>query len=177
VPAGEALSRSAALPGDDVWVSGELGGASLGIVHPGIEEAAMRLHRPQPRVELGMRLRPLAHAAIDVSDGLAGDLGHILERSGVSAVLEYAAIPKAKAFAALGDAMLEQECVLSGGDDYELLFTAPRPARSELESLSGELGVALSRIGVIRAGAPRLTVLDSAGRPMSYRAGYDHFAR
>ena len=79
VPPDMALERGGARPGDEVWVSGELGGASLALVHPEIAEAARRLHRPEPRVELGERLRRLAHAAIDVSDGLAGDLGHILE--------------------------------------------------------------------------------------------------
>ena len=83
VPPGMALERSGARAADDIWVSGELGGAALGLAHPEIAEAAKRLHLPQPRVELGERLRRLAHSAIDVSDGLAGDLGHIAERSGV----------------------------------------------------------------------------------------------
>lgn len=175
VPPGLALARSAARAGDDVWVSGELGGASLALVHPEIAEAAERLHRPEPRVELGERLRHLAHAAIDVSDGLAGDLAHILERSGVAAVVDYERIPKSSAFKELKLPDLEKDCVLSGGDDYELLFTAPREHRAGIESLARELALALTRIGEIRPGASRLEVLDAGGKPMAVRAGYDHF--
>lgn len=175
VPPGLALERAGARPGDDIWVSGELGGAALGLVHPENPEAAKRLHLPEPRVELGERLRRLAHAAIDLSDGLAGDLGHVLERSRVGAVVEYERIPKSSAFAKLNDPGLEKDCVLSGGDDYELLFTAPREHRSELEALAAELKLALTRIGAIEAGAARLAVLDAQGRPLAHRAGFDHF--
>jgi len=175
VPSGLALYRGGARPGDDIWVSGELGGAALALVHPEIREAALRLHRPEPRVELGERLRGLAHAAIDVSDGLAGDLQHILERSQVGAMVHYAHVPRSAAFAKLDDQDLERDCVLSGGDDYELLFTAARERRAELEALSGELGIALTRIGAIRKGAPELVVLDSQGKPMAHRGGFDHF--
>jgi len=177
VPPGLALERAGARPGDDVWVSGELGGAALGLVRPEIAEAAKRLHLPEPRVELGERLRRLAHAAIDVSDGLAGDLAHILERSNVGASVEYARIPKCAAFAKLGDPELEKNCVLSGGDDYELVFTAPRAHRPELESLARELGLALTRIGEIHGGTPQLAVLDAQGKPLAHRGGFDHFAR
>jgi len=179
VPAGVALYRSAARPGDDLWVSGELGGAALALRRPEraaqFPELAKRLHEPEPRVELGERLRGIAHAAIDVSDGLAGDLGHILERSRVGAVVDYARIPRAAAFASVGDAALERDCVLSGGDDYELVFTAATDERTALDALSRELGLALTRIGAIAAGASRLVVRDAHGAPMSYRGGYDHF--
>jgi thiamine-monophosphate kinase len=175
VPPGLALERAGARPGEDIWVSGELGGAALGLVHPENPEAAKRLHLPEPRVELGERLRRLAHAAIDLSDGLAGDLGHILERSRVGAVVEYERIPKSSAFAKLSDPELEKDCVLSGGDDYELVFTAPREHRSELEALAAELKLALTRIGTIEAGAARLAVLDAQGRPLAHRGGFDHF--
>ena len=177
VPPGMALERSGARPGDDIWVSGELGGAALGLVHPEIAEAAKRLHRPEPRVELGERLRRLAHAAIDVSDGLAGDLGHILERSQVAARVEYERIPRCASFRTLKADELEKDCVLSGGDDYELLFTAPRAHRPELEALAAELKLALTRIGAIEAGAARLTVLAADGRPIAYRGGFDHFEK
>jgi len=173
VPAGVALYRAAARPGDDIWVSGELGGAALALEHPQITAAAKRLHEPEPRVELGERLRGLAHAAIDVSDGLAGDLGHILERSRVGAVIEYARIPRNAFFEKFRD--LEKDCVLSGGDDYELVFTAPQARRGEIEALSRELGLALSRIGSIQAGESKLTVLDAQAKPMSFRPGFDHF--
>jgi thiamine-monophosphate kinase len=174
VPPGMALERSGARPGDDIWVSGELGGAALGLAHPEIAEAAKRLHLPQPRVELGERLRRLAHAAIDVSDGLAGDLGHIVERSRVSATVEYARIPRSSSFEKLKASELEKDCVLSGGDDYELAFTAPRAHRAELEALGAELKLALSRIGTIEAGSG-LHILDAKGRPLAYRGGFDHF--
>jgi len=175
VPPGLALGRSAASPGDDVWVSGELGGAALALVHPEIAEAAQRLHWPEPRVELGERLRHLAHAAIDISDGLAGDLGHIVKRSQVVATVEYERIPRPSAFEQLGAPELERDCVLSGGDDYELLFTAPSENRAELEALAAELKLKLTRIGTIAAGAARLTVLDARGRALAHRGGYDHF--
>jgi thiamine-monophosphate kinase len=178
VPAGLALYRSGARAGDDIWVSGELGGAALALQRPEraarFSNLARRLHEPEPRVELGERLRGVAHAAIDVSDGLAGDLGHILERSGVGAVVDYALIPRPASFAFAGDQQLERDCVLSGGDDYELLFTAPSSKRAALAALAQELGVALTRIGAIDASGS-LTVRDARGKPMPYRAGYNHF--
>jgi thiamine-monophosphate kinase len=175
VPAGVALYRSGARAGDDVWISGELGGAALALRRPDIAAAARRLHEPEPRVELGERLRGLAHAAIDVSDGLVGDLGHILERSRVGAVLDYARIPRAAALAELHDAQLERDCLLSGGDDYELAFTAALESRSAIEALARELDLALTRIGRIEGEAGALVVRDAHGQPMRYRGGYDHF--
>jgi thiamine-monophosphate kinase len=178
VPAGVAMYRAGARQGDDIWVSGELGGAALALAHPEIAAVAGRLHRPEPRVELGERLRGLAGAAIDVSDGLAGDLVHILERSQVGAVLEYASIPRPAEFEKFRG--LERDCVLSGGDDYELLFTAGAQQRREIEALARELKIPLTRIGAIRpnaaAGAAKLVVLDAAGKPMAHRGGFDHFA-
>jgi thiamine-monophosphate kinase len=177
VPSSVALYRAGARPGDDIWVSGDLGGAALGLVHPEIAGAAKRLNEPEPRIELGERLRGLANAAIDVSDGLAGDLGHILERSRVGAVLEYSLIPKHPAFKNIKDPQLERSCVLSGGDDYELIFTAPPARRADLESLSRELGLALTRIGAIQAGEAKLTVLDAKGKAMKVEPAFDHFRK
>jgi thiamine-monophosphate kinase len=178
VPSGVAMYRAGARPGDDIWVSGELGGAALALAHPELAAEfpllAHRLHRPEPRVELGERLRGLAHAAIDVSDGLAGDLGHILERSQVGAVVEYAKIPRPAAFERFR--ALEADCVLSGGDDYELLFTAAHPQRREIEALSRELKIPLTRIGGIQAGTAKLQVLDASGKTIVHRGGYDHFS-
>jgi thiamine-monophosphate kinase len=176
VPAGVALFRGGARPGDDIWVSGALGGAALALVHPEIDAAAARLQRPEPRVELGERLRGLATAAIDVSDGLTSDLGHILERSQVGAIVQYAQVPRDGAFAAVANEALERDCVLSGGDDYELAFTAPPARRADLAALGAELALPLTRIGAIQAGAARLQVLDAAGRAVAYRRGFDHFA-
>jgi thiamine-monophosphate kinase len=187
VPAGLSLLRGGAQPGDDIWVSGELGGAALGLaclqgragLPPAAEQAVLaRLHAPEPRVALGERLRGLASAAIDVSDGFAGDLGHILERSDAGALVHYAQLPRAAAFAALSDPQLEAQCVLSGGDDYELVFTAAQAARAEIESLGRELGLALARVGAIQPspGGRRLQVLDAQGKPLPPAGGFDHFA-
>jgi len=168
VPHGLALFRAGAAPGDDIWVSGELGGAALGLAQPANAAAAQRLHEPEPRVELGERLRGIANAAIDVSDGFAQDLGHILERSGVGAVVEYERLPK---FAGATAAQ-----VLSGGDDYELVFTARQEKRAEVEALSRELGLALCRAGSIQKGEPKLLVLGRDGAPVAPGRGFDHFA-
>ena len=181
VPQSVALFRAGARPGDDLWVSGELGGAALALVHPEIAaqfpEIAKRLHQPEPRVELGERLRGVANAAIDVSDGLAGDLGHILERSRVGATVEYPLIPRSPAFRKLENPDLERDCVLSGGDDYELLFTAAAARRADLEALSRELALPLTRIGAIQSGEARLTVLDARRQPMQVKPAFDHFKK
>jgi thiamine-monophosphate kinase len=168
-PSGKALTRAGARPGDDLWVSGQLGGAALALMHPEIAAAASRLHEPQPRVELGQALRGIASAAIDVSDGLAGDLGHVLERSGVGAVVRYDRIPKDPCFGKLADETLERQCVLSGGDDYELLFTAPKEKRTSVEKMPD-----VSRIGEIVAGES-LQILDRDGKPIPHKGGFDHF--
>jgi thiamine-monophosphate kinase len=176
LPSGVALYRSAAKAGDDIWVSGELGGAALALRHPDIAEAKKRLDWPEPRVELGERLRGLARAAIDVSDGLAGDLGHIVERSQVAAVVEYERIPRPAVFKTIEPA-LERECLLSGGDDYELVFTAPASRRDAIVALGRELGLVLTRIGAIETGEPRVVVRDAKGEPIAHRGGYDHFTQ
>ncbi|HWA38458.1 MAG TPA: thiamine-phosphate kinase [Burkholderiales bacterium] len=167
LPAGSALTRGGARAGDDVWVSGPLGGAALALVHPEIASAAQRLHEPQPRVALGQKLRGLASACIDVSDGLAADLGHILERSGVGARVEYERIPKEDSLKDHPD--LARRCVLSGGDDYELLFTVPAAKRKDAEALGA------TRIGEIVAGRD-LAILDASGLPIPHQGGFDHFA-
>ena len=175
VPAGLALFRAGAGPGDDIWVSGELGGAALGLAKPEIAAAAKRLEEPEPRVELGERLRGIASAAIDVSDGFAQDLGHILDRSGVGAIVEYRLLPQPVDVKRIQDKELQARLVLSGGDDYELVFTAPQGVRAEVTALSSELKLTLSRVGSIQVGEPRLLVLDSQGRPMAVAHGFDHF--
>ncbi len=178
VPAGAALLRSGARPGDEIWISGTLGQAAQGLAHlqgqitlgePALTDCLAALHRPQPRVALGLALRGLASAAIDVSDGLLADLGHILEQSEVSATLKLAVLP-APTFA--------EQCFLSGGDDYELLFTVPAGRHEEVPVLSQRLGLALTCIGQINAGdARQLTVLTRDGTPVEIaRRGYDHFA-
>ena len=168
LPRGLALYRAGANPGDDIWVSGELGGAALGLVRPENAAAARRLHEPEPRVELGERLRGIASAAIDVSDGFAQDLGHVLERSGVGAVVEYQRLPR---FAGT-----QRQHVLSGGDDYELVFTARQDRRAELAALARDLGLALARVGSIQKGEPKLLVLDQDHAPIAVAHGFDHFS-
>jgi thiamine-monophosphate kinase len=186
VPRGKALLRSGARVGDDVWVSGELGGGALGLAYLQGEahlssgdarDACVRLEEPEARVALGERLIGIAHSAIDVSDGFAADLGHILERSGLGATVNYDALPRPAAFARLKNRHLEQRCVLSGGDDYELVFTAAPAARASLATLGGELGLRLSRVGTIEAGSTTLRVLDHEGKPIAYAGGFDHFRR
>lgn len=183
-PRGRALRRSAAQPGDDIWVSGTPGLAALGLAHlqgrtvlaPSRQNDCLAaLHRPQPRVALGLALRGVASAAIDISDGLLADLGHILQQSSVSATLHFERLPGA-ALTACPDVDLAQTCLLAGGDDYELLFTAPPSARERIHAL-GTAGPALSRIGSVNAGAGgRLVLLDALGQPMTTtRQGYDHF--
>ena len=184
VPAGQALRRSGARDGDELWVSGTLGDARLALevfrgetLLAGDEFAAVRraLELPQPRVALGRALRGVASAAIDVSDGLAGDLGHVLDASGVGACIELEALPRSAVLARQPQA-LQLECLLVGGDDYELLFTAPPARHAAVLAAGAEAGVALTRIGRIVA-EPGLRLVDGDGRAVAGpRRGFDHFA-
>jgi thiamine-monophosphate kinase len=156
VPEGRALLRSGARPGDQIWVSGTLGDAALGLrVLKGLalpDEEAMplvdRYRTPRPRLELGRALLGLATAAVDVSDGLVADLGHIAETSRVAAVVDADALPLSEAGRGVPAA---REAALTGGDDYELLFTALADAEARVEALSRELGLRLTRVGRIEA--------------------------
>jgi thiamine-monophosphate kinase len=181
VPKGAALLRSGARAGDDVWVSGTLGDAALGLEvlrgELNVTAAARpyligRYRLPQPRLALGQALRGIAHAAIDVSDGLVADLGHILETSGVGAELRAEALPLS---APTRDLPGARDAALSGGDDYELLFTAPPNRRAAIAALSRQLDLPLTHIGEIRAGTG-LRVLDAAGQEIQVEhAGWQHF--
>lgn len=182
VPAGAALRRDAAQVGDDIWVSGRLGDAALGLAHlqgkfvlPEMlcEPCLTALHCPQPRVALGLALRGIARSAIDVSDGLLADLGHIVASSGVGAELDFARVPMNEAAHTLGAAAAQY--VLCGGDDYELCFTAPVEQRAGLERLAISLGVPLSRIGRIVAGQGCVVRAADGGAMTMARQGYDHF--
>lgn len=184
VPAGEALRRDAAKVGDDIWVSGDLGGAALAVkqrrgeVDLGADAAAclQRLDWPEPRLALGAALRGVAHAALDISDGLLADLGHIVQRSRVGADIALAAIPVVPVLARWPDFFAD--CALAGGDDYELCFTAP-PGRANAVRAAGALaGVTVTRIGRITA-MPGVRLLDATGRKqlLPARGGFDHFAR
>jgi thiamine-monophosphate kinase len=183
VPAGAALLRSGAQPGDDIWVSGQLGDARLALeVFRGqlaldataFESVRRAMEQPQPRVALGMGLRGLASSAIDLSDGLVGDLGHVLQRSAVGARVEVDALPRSATLAAQPLA-LQHTCVLAGGDDYELLFTAPVHRRADVQAAAAAAGVPVTRCGSIVA-EPGLSLVDRAGQPLpqTWRS-FDHF--
>jgi thiamine-monophosphate kinase len=186
VPAGLALRRDAALAGDDIWLSGATGEASLALAHlegrvklegAALEACLTRLHTPEPRVDLGVRLRGLARSAIDVSDGLLADLGHILEASRVGADLVWDSLPRSKAIAGCPDRSLADDCLLAGGDDYELVFTAPKSKRPEIQAVGKGLEIPLARIGAAVAGDPVARLRDARGELVSSpRKGFDHFA-
>ena len=188
VPVGTALLRSGAQAGDDVYVSGTLGDAALALAAmngrvtldtDALDAARAKLETPTPRIALGQALRGVASSALDVSDGLAGDLSHILERSGVGATLELPAIPRSPPLAHLVDGAhraLAIECLLAGGDDYELCFTAPPAAAASIASIAQSIGVPLARVGTISAGS-LLVVRDEHGVALSgIPRAYDHFA-
>jgi thiamine-monophosphate kinase len=181
-----ALRRDTARAGDDVWLSGATGEAALALAHlkgrvrlggRARDACLHRLHAPEPRVKLGRSLRGLARSAIDVSDGLLADLGHIAKASGVAAELRWEDLPRAEAIASCPDKALAKECLLAGGDDYELVFTAPRSKRSGIEAVGKKARVAVTVIGEILAGRPAVRVRDAGGRIVrASHAGFDHFA-
>ena len=192
VPAGHALRRDGARAGDDLWVSGTLGDARLALAAlrgeidlpaEALAQARQRLERPTPRLALGTALRGIAHSAIDVSDGLAGDLGHILKASQVGAAIEAVDASKLIASRAMlagaeGPFGLKSllSFILTGGDDYELAFTAPPAARAAVQAAAQRAATPVTRIGRIEA-EPGLRLIDAHGRatPLAARA-FDHFA-
>ena len=183
LPSGEALLRSGARDGDDLWVSGELGDARLALEAfrgtlslPGehFERVRQRMECPTPRVALGQALRGVATSAIDLSDGLVGDLRHVLARSGVGATVDADVLPRSKLLATLPPA-LQNECTLAGGDDYELLFTAAPAAAPSILTAAARVGVAVTRIGRIEA-MEGLRIVDAAGVALDQRfTAFDHF--
>lgn len=192
VPPGQALLRSGARAGDDLYVSGTLGDARLALevfrgtlAVPGdvFTAARARMEQPTPRVALGTALRGVATAAIDISDGLVGDLGHILRASGVGASINTAIAMQLIAVCAypvgaraLLDAEKQLEFVLAGGDDYELAFTAPADQRDAVQAAAQASATPVTRIGQIEA-APGLRLVDAQGHPITQRfASFDHFA-
>jgi thiamine-monophosphate kinase len=183
VPEDQALRRDAARAGDDLWVSGTLGDArvalealqqKISLTPTLLALAEPRLHQPTPRCALGLALRGIAHAAIDVSDGLLGDLGHVLSRSQLSAVIETDRLPA-------GPVLMQQpperrlEYLLNGGDDYELCFTAAPAQRDAVYSAAASAETAVTRIGHLTHGSG-VTLLDAAGGPLSFVSrSFDHF--
>jgi thiamine-monophosphate kinase len=186
-PRGLALRRDRARPGDDIWVSGTLGDAALALAAGRIglaprDRRALRrkLDAPVPRVGLGIALRGVARSAIDISDGLVADLGHICERSRVAAVVGLERLPCSAIMKRCLHRPAARSALLAGGDDYELCFTAGRTQRAAMAGIARRLGLRLTRIGSIarqRGDKALVTVLDAAGLPIAMkRAGYEHFS-
>jgi len=194
VPPGQALLRNGARPGDDIYVSGTLGDARLALeVLQGhltlpddvLERARLRLEQPTPRVALGLALRGIASSAIDVSDGLLGDLGHILRASAVGATVDasiaidlIASSDQTESAKGIFGADFLLQCTLAGGDDYELLFTAPPALRTAVAQAAQASGTAVTRTGHIEA-APGLRLVDAKGQALDARryASFDHFGQ
>ena len=182
VPSGCAITRAGGRVEDDLWISGWPGMAALGLAHlqgrirlTDPSHALAALHRPSPRVELGLALRDIAHAMIDVSDGLAGDLGHLCERSQLGAVLDDCELPLAALIETGVDESFARYCLFSGGDDYELLFAAPPSARERLSSISNSHRLPLTRIGqLIASDGLALCEADGSLHTLAAR-GYEHF--
>ncbi|MGA8863758.1 MAG: thiamine-phosphate kinase [Gallionella sp.] len=184
VPEPLALRRSGAQPGEEVWVSGTLGDAALALAHlqgqiqmPEAEfvACAQALHRPQPRVALGLALRGIASSAIDISDGLLADLGHILDASRSGAEIDLERLPVSSAMRAHAVSPLGRQCMLSGGDDYELCFSAPAVRHAEIADIGTRLSLPLTCIGKIVAGSG-CAVRDAAGNRLNPESGgYEHF--
>lgn len=179
VEPGRALRRDGARVGDEVWVTGTLGDAAGGLAlldREPVPALRARLDRPTPRVAAGRALAGIATACVDVSDGLLADLGHVCARSHVAAHLDVDALP---ASAALREAFGEADRIAlqaSGGDDYELCFTAPADAGADIGAVSAQLGLRITRIGRIVAGEG-VHPVDAKSQPWSSpRRGYDHFA-
>jgi thiamine-monophosphate kinase len=183
IESGQALLRSNAQAGDDIYVSGTVGDARLALeVFRGhcslsgedFDQVRRSMELPQPRVALGQALVGVAHSAIDVSDGLLGDLSHILQRSGLGATLEVDAVPRSATLhrQALS---LQRLCTLAGGDDYELVFTAPPARAATVAALAMRLAVPVQRIGRMESQAG-LRLVDAQGEPiMQQFASFDHF--
>ena len=185
VPTGQALLRSGAQVGDELWVSGQLGDARLAlevfrgkagtnISGAGFESVRRAMEQPQPRIALGLALRGLATSAIDLSDGLVGDLGHVLQRSNVGAVVRTNALPRSAVLSAQPVAV-HLECLLAGGDDYELLFTAPASQHAAVLAAGLTANIGVTCCGVIEA-KPGLRLLGADGQALPQRfKAFDHF--
>ena len=190
-PAGKALKRSGAQVGDDIWVSGQLGSAALGLAHlqgkvqltnklvNELDTCLKALNTPSPRTALGLALRGVATSCIDVSDGLLADLGHILQASNLGAAIDLEKIPCIELLKNNLDYPQFQELLIAGGDDYELCFTAPQTKREEINALSKQLNLQISLIGKTRIAS----ISNTSGLQVDYKnnqitllkQGFDHF--
>jgi len=184
VPPGQALTRGGARPGDLVYVTGTLGDAGLALLAlqgeirlagPDLAVVRERLDRPRPRVEAGLALRGIASACIDISDGLAADLGHILEASGAGATLYLERLPVSVTLAARLAAAGGWSLPLSGGDDYELCFTVPAARQGEAERALAAAGCPAAWVGVIEAAPGLRCVTPEGDRVDAGRGGWQHF--
>ncbi len=192
VPAGKALRRDGARAGDDVWVSGTLGDAALAVAarnkkitltQQQFTAVSRRLDQPTPRVALGVSLRGIASGAIDISDGLLADLGHICERSGVCAEIDVDALPVSRVLRPLRFTPVGERCLLAGGDDYELCFTAPTSRRAAVLRAGARAGVPVKCVGVIfkrrtpKQSTDPVWVINALGMMVKLDGikGFDHF--
>lgn len=193
IPTGKAIRRSGAKAGDDIWVSGELGDArlTLAALHHEVslpeldlKQIEHRMHQPTPRVELGIQLRDIATAALDISDGLLGDLKHILKESQVDAQIFLDQIPKSAILLKQSKA-IQNQFAACGGDDYEICFTAPSHQRNIIEKLSNSLHLSLTRIGqttAMKNAEAEVALFSGDGNPISdsdttiLLKSFDHFA-
>ena len=192
LPKGDAIRRSGSKPSDDIWVSGELGDARLALAalrheislpELDLKQIEHRMHQPIPRVELGAQLRGIATAALDISDGLLGDLNHLLNQSKVDAQIWIDQLPKS-AILLKQDSSIQNQFAACGGDDYEICFTADKHQRDAIEQISKTLNLALTRIGqtvASKSDAANIEVLNSDGSQLSddetkvLMKSFDHF--
>ena len=181
VPKGAALRRSGAQPGDAIYVTGTLGDAALALTameqlsEEDRRNCLERLRRPLPRVHQGRLLRGIAASAIDISDGLLADLGHICEASRVGAVIEPHHLPLSPALQKIEDEEKRWQLALTGGDDYELCFTVPRGREERLKALESDFGCPLTRIGHVESGAGPHCLLPDGSHFHPASSGYRHF--
>ena len=192
-PKGEAIRRSGAKPGDDIWVSGTVGDARLALAAlrheitlsaEDLQQIEHRMHNPTPRIELGMQLRNTASAALDVSDGLLGDLHHILKQSQIDAEIHLDKLPKSDTLQKQ-DVQIQNQFAACGGDDYEICFTAPASQRENIQSISKSIGLPLTMIGKTvpkKDVAVKVYLLNKSGAFLSdaeaapFLKSFDHFA-
>jgi thiamine-monophosphate kinase len=183
VPIGKALKRSGAQAGDDIWVSGNLGSAALGLAHlqgkialkkDALEANIHALCRPAPRINLGLKLRGIATSCIDISDGLLADLGHILKASNCGATIDLEKIPCIDYLKNDLENPQFQEFLLAGGDDYELCFTAPPSQRETINLLSKQLNLPITCIASTRAVIGMQTIYKNKNLTL-LKQGFDHF--
>jgi thiamine-monophosphate kinase len=193
IPKDKAIRRSGALESDDIWVSGAVGDARLALAalrheieleKDDLEIIEARMHQPTPRIDLGIALRGIANSALDISDGLLGDLRHILKQSGKDAEIYLERIPKSATLRKQSPT-IQNQYAANGGDDYELCFTAASGARDAITKISGDLNLPLTQIGTVKSmqhSAPEIRIIDNDGKELNSQQAdlllksFDHFA-